>query len=540
MTRLPQGLLGLALVLCLPAALVAQSRPLYPVFPVPAAMQFNEEVALQKLVAAIDRHMEAFWKENDIKPAEPASDAEFLRRVSLDLVGHIPHAAEVRAFMADQRPDKRGKKIDELLGRAGHVNYLASALRREWVPQTNDTPDFRLLQAGFQFEAWIRDRLRTNAGQDEIVRDLLTAPTLYNRGQVPSGRFDEPSPMAFNQVAEFKPENVAASASRLFMGVKLECAQCHNHPFATYTREQFWEQAAFFADVQPTIANLPNSELKRQIRIPDTPKTVQAKFFNGKEPSWKDDESPRQTFVNWLTAPENPYFARNAANRLWAHFFGLGFTDPIDEPSDSNQPFIPELLNDLAKAYADSKYDNRFLMRALARSKAYQLSSKMSDPTQENPRYFARMNVKGMSGEQLYDSLAVATGFRDRSVNRGPFDRGGPRNEFLSKFASNEKRTEQQTSILQALTLMNGRLVNDQTNVQRSELLAAVADFPFRTTEDRVETAFLTVLSRPPTAEELQKFTSFIERGGADSDKKKGLADVFWALLNSSEFVLNH
>src|SRR5262249_35224999 len=156
-----------------------------------------------------------------------------------------------------------------------------------------------------------------------------------------------------------------------------ECAQCHNHPFATYTREQFWEQAAFFADVQPTIANLPNSELKRQIRIPDTPKTVKAKFFNGNEPAWREDESPRQTFVNWLTAPENPYFARNAANRLWAHFFGLGFTDPIDEPSDSNQPFIPELLNDLAKAYADAKFDNRFLMRAIARSKAYQLSSKM-------------------------------------------------------------------------------------------------------------------------------------------------------------------
>jgi hypothetical protein len=154
-------------------------------------------------------------------------------------------------------------------------------------------------------------------------------------------------------------------------------------------------------------------------------------------------------------------------------------------------------------------------MRAIARSKAYQLASRLSDDTQKDPRTFARMNVKGLSGEQLFDSLAVATGYRDPNPERArqPFNRGGPRSEFLTRFESNEKVTERQTSILQALTLMNGRFVNDQTSLDRSEALAAVVDYPFRTTEERVEAVFL---------------------------KKKALADVFWTLLNTSEFILNH
>ena len=305
------------------------------------------------------------------------------------------------------------------------------------------------------------------------------------------------------------------------MGVKLECAQCHNHPFEDISREQFWQTAAFFADLQPAIANSNDAKIKREILIqdmdPKKQKKVQATFFDGKEPAWKDGQSPRETFVNWLTSNDNPYFARNAVQRTWAHFFGLGFIDPIDEPSDKNPELVPELVDDLVKAFRASGFDNRFLMKAITRSKAYQLTSKQTDSTQLNPRHFARMPVKAMSAEQLFDSLGQATGFLDGNTGdpqRRAFG-GGPRREFLTKFASTERSIERQTSILQALTLMNGKFVNDQTSLERSNFLAA-------------------------TEEESEKFTSYVKRGGTQNDEKKALSDVFWALLNSSEFILNH
>ena len=544
MMRLRLPLAGLGLALLTSALSAAEPQPLVPVLPGPAAIQFNEEAAVQRLTAAIDQLMDDFWKRNDIKPSDPTTDAEFLRRISLDLAGRIPHAAELRAFLADKNPHKRAKKIDELLGRAGFVSHFSGVLRRDWVPQAAEDP--RLQFAGIQFENWLVGRVRANTALDDLVRDMLTAPTLFARNAPQVERFDlnSASPMAFNQVNEFKPENVAAAASRLFMGVKLECAQCHDHPFAPYKRDLFWEQAAFFAEVQPAVANASDVTFKRRIRIPDTTKTVQAKFFNGSDPDWRDGESPRQTFVRWLTGAENPYFARNAANRMWAYFFGLGFIDPVDEPSDDNQATVPEVLDTLARAFTESRYDLKLLMRAITRSKAYQLSSRLTDPSQGESRTFARMNVKGLSAEQLFDSLAMATGYRDPTPQNqrrfNGFGGGGVRGEFLVKFASTEKRTERQTSILQALTLMNGRFINDQTSLDRSETLAAIADYPFPSTEQRVEALFLTALSRPPTPEELQKFASYVERGGAASDRKKALADVFWSLLNTSEFILNH
>jgi hypothetical protein len=506
----------------------------------PPPRELASDRALEELVRAIDRHFDEFWARNDITPAPLADDAEFLRRLSLDLVGRIPSAAEARAFIESKDPDKRTKKIDELLARPGHLNFFATVLRQTWVPQTMDN---RQIEFGTpQFETWIRNRLRDHVPMDKMVREMLTVPTLFagRRGQV----FDQPgpdSPFLFIQANEFKPENVAAAASRLFLGVKIECAQCHNHPFAAYKKEQFWELAAFFAEVQPTIANLNDPKYKREIKIPDTPKVVQARFFgDDRDPVWDAKKSPRETFVDWLTAKDNPFFARNIVNRTWAHFLGHGIIDPIDEPSEDNPPVIPELLDDLAKAYTDSGYDLRFLIKAVVRSKPYHLTSRQTHESQADPKRFARMSVKAMRAEQLYDSLGRATGYHDPTpAAERPFT-FGPRSEFLGKFASTEKLTEKQTSILQALTLMNGRLVNDQTSLDRSQFLAGVVDAPFLDTKGKVEALFLASLSRLPAPNEADKFGSYVDRGGAGGDKKKAVTDVFWALLNSSEFVLNH
>jgi hypothetical protein len=495
---------------------------------------------VEATVRTIDGHLTAFWSKNDIIPAPMADDAEFFRRLSLDVIGRIPTASESRAFIDSTDPDKRTKKTEELLGRTGYLNHFASVLRQTWVPQTIDNPQLQFVAP--QFEGWVRSQLKDNVPMDKVVRELLTVRTLFAGRGAETFRLDaEQSPFAFVQANEFKPENVAASASRLFMGVKIECAQCHNHPFAPYKKEQFWELAAFFAEVQPAIANLSDAKFKREIRIPgDKPKTVQARFFgDANEPAWDARKSPRETFADWLTAKDNPFFARNLVNRTWAHFLGLGIIDPIDEPAADNPPVIPELLDDLAKAYAGSGFDTKFLIRVITRSKAYQLTSRQTHPSNADPRRFARVAVKAMSGEQLFDSLATATGYFDGTPAR---ERRffGLRQEFITKFGSSEKLTEKQTSILQALTLMNGRFVNDQTSLDRSQFLAGVIDAPFLDTAGKVDVLFLGALSRKPTQAEAEKFGSYIDRGGAVGDKKKAVTDVYWALINSSEFGLNH
>ncbi len=506
------------------------------------------------LAAAIDRHLAADWAARGIVPAVPADDAEFCRRAHLDLIGRAPRVSETLDFLEDKAADKRTKLVDRLLGTAPHAAHFAAVTRAAWLPQTVNNVQFA--GSGFQLEQWLRKQFRDNVPADRTVRALLEVQyTTVSPAGAPM-RFvqaagtdpDRNSIIGFYQANEAKAENVAAAVSRLFVGVKLECAQCHDHPFAPYTKDQFWEFAAFFADLSRTPTNRPSEETPRgpqatrnRIAIPNSDRVVVAKFFDGKEPEWSEVMTPRQELAAWLTARENPYFARNLANRTWAHFFGVGIVDPVDEPGDNNAPSHPELLDELGRTFALWAYDNRLLIRAITRTKAYQLSSRMSHPTQADPRRFARMNLKGLTPAQLFDSLVSATGYREPAQFRGQmfpgFVQGGnPRSVFLNRFASTDRATETSTTILQALMLMNGSFVDAQTAPETAELLAAVADMPGWDTKRRVEAVFLAALARRPTADEAERFASYVERG----DRRKALGDVFWALLNSPEFLFNH
>jgi hypothetical protein len=384
------------------------------------------------IAALIDRHLAADWAARGIKPAAPADDAEFVRRVYLDLIGRAPKAAETRDFVDDPNPDKRKLLVEKLLTMPGHAGHFASVTRAAWLPQT--LTNIQFAQFGFQFENWLRIRFRDNTPADEMVRRLLTVNfTVVSRNQQftqvqPNGNDpDGFTLVGFYQANEVKAENLGAAVSRLFLGVKLECAQCHDHPFAPYTKEQFWEFAAFFADLNITTRpGIPRPKIdaakvdgpatpqsdKNRITIPNSDKTVVARFFDGTDPEWSTERTPRQELANWLTSPTNPFFGKNMANRMWAHFFGYGILDPIDEPGDNNQPTHPELLEELGKAFAAAKFDNRVLIRGIVRSQAYQLSSKMTHPSQANARGFARMNLKGLTPAQLFDSMVAATGHR--------------------------------------------------------------------------------------------------------------------------------
>jgi hypothetical protein len=508
---------------------------------------------VEKLAAAIDRHIAQRWTDSGSEPAPVADDAEFLRRVYLDLAGRIPTVEEARTFLRDRRPDKRVHLVEQLLGGSRYVAHFTTVWRMLLLPEAGNNFQVRLQQPSF--EAWLKQMVIRNAGYDEIARELLTMPLGKGSEVDLFLGAASPTPMAFYAAKEFKPENLAASTARVFLGVNVECAQCHNHPFAEWKREQFWGFAAFFAGVKSRRTQdllLPDKELpdKRELVIPGTERVAQARFLDGTEPVWKSKSNNRTTLAAWMTAPNNPYFARSAVNRLWAYFFGTGLIDPVDEMvGGDHHPSHPELLDLLAREFAAHRFDVKFLIRAITASRTYQLTSAATHQPESLAReLFARMPLRGLTAEQIFDSVAAATGYRDSGGGDDLLssifgNNRSARSEFLTRFANQpERATEAQTSILQSLSLMNGKVVAAATSLENSETLAAIVETPFITTEDRIETLYLATLSRKPTEKEIRRTVQFIKAAGkrGKSSDKEALADVFWALLNSPEFIVNH
>ncbi len=505
---------------------------------VPAAPAWAESSRdAEALAAQMDQYLAARWQAAGAKAAPAAGDAEFLRRVSLDLTGTIPPVSEVRAFLADSAPDKRRRLIGRLLNSPLYISHFTNVWRLAWLGDGAEVDNLGLRPG---FEAWLRARLKANVGYDRMVREILTsAPAVNLRVELSDeSTIAQPggsgvSPGGFYLINENKPEKLAGGTSRLFLAVRLECAQCHNHPFAEWTREQFWEYAAFFAGAQ-------NGGNRTTIAIPKAGKTVQARFPDGSQPNFKKGLSPRVVLADWTTSPDNPYFARAAANRMWAYFFGVGLMEPVDDLLREGGK--NELLDELARSFAEHHFDLKYLINAIVSTRAYQLTSAAADPSQDDPRLFARMSVKALSTEQVVASLIEATGYQAPAGRpREPVGPGLLQMELGGSFARQPgKPTEFQTSVPQALALMNGKFVNDATALERGGTLPAVAGAPFLDTRGRVETLYLAALGRKPTAEESGRLVSYVERGGPSGDSGLALADVFWALLNSSEFVLNH
>jgi hypothetical protein len=518
--------------------------------PVPAPPQPSAEAAA--LAARIDRMLEATWVEKGITPAGPADDAEFLRRAYLDLAGRIPTVSEARAFLADTRSDRRRHLVAGLLNRPSYARHFTTVWRHLLLPEADSNVQLQIFSSGF--DGWLRQQFVKNVPYDEMVRDLLTTKIDQQAGR---RGFDirtigEPTPIAYYLAKESKAENLASAAARVFLGIRLECAQCHDHPFAEWKRDQFWGLAAFFAGIRapdsPNGFAFPDREVldRRELAIPGTDRVIQATFPDGTEPEWKFKVGPRQTLAEWVTAKGNPYFAKAIVNRAWAHFFGVGLVEPVDEMAGGQDTTVyhAAILDQLAREFVNHKYDLKFLFEAIVSTRAYQLSSR----GRGDAPLFSRHPLRGLTGEQLYDSLAVATGQSD-AVAADPFGRfnGGnnARNEFLTKFAPQPgKPTDHETSIIHALTLMNGRFVGDATSPTRSELLTAVLEAPFLDDRGRIEAIYLATVSRPPTPQEIDRATEFLDRVAAADNAKKNrneaVADVFWALLNSAEFVFNH
>jgi hypothetical protein len=480
------------------------------------------------LSGRIDAHLAARQARDGVRAAPPADDPEFFRRLCLDLIGRIPTVAELKDFLDDDRHDKRARWADELLGGPDYSGLCAANFATHWRKLLLARAGASARAFAPKLEGWLARNFRENTPYDRLVRGLLAGPD----GQ------------AFYRAHDNKPADIAGSTARLFLGVKLECAQCHDdRTGAPWKRTQFWEYAAFFGGPGEKGDGPP-----ARIQIPDTKTWVEGHFLDGARPAARPGIPPRALLAQWMTRPDNPWFARAAVNRLWHYFFGTGLIDPVDGLGSADASCShPELLDQLTRQFIAHHFDQKYLIRALVGSRAYQRTSRPSHDSQKDPRHFARAAVRGLRPEQVYQSLLTATGFRPELASTPPgpdrgFGRPSIAGQFLAHFNDpHEEPIAAQTSIQQALFLMNDRLMDDATSLRGSRVLAAVAKAGGkRSTAQQVEELYLAVLSRPPRPEESERLVRYVETGGAVRGRTAALCDVFWALLNSPEFALQH
>lgn len=501
--------------------------------PTPASKLSDAET-----LQSIDSLLERLWRENGVEPASAATDEELLRRVYLDLAGRTPTVTEVRNYLTDASPDRYRALVDRLLVSRDHATHLAAVWRTFLLPEGVDLAKFGGVQA---FEGWLSERFAANAPYDQLVRELLMA----------EGRLSKSGPLVFYAALKLDADQLAARTARVFLGMRLECAQCHDDPFEPWTQRDFWSYAAFFARISRPQAKLETvSTVMRvhdvdrgEVKLPDSEMVVPPQFLDGQA----IDESPeaaarRRQLALWLTGPGNPYFARAAANRVWAHLFGRGIVDPVDGFGTRHPPRSAELLDLLAGQLIRDKFDLRNLFRTIVLSKAYRLSSGAAEADEKRLEWFAQMNVKTLSAEQLYDCIAVASMLAEPAADGFALARVGNsrRDEFLQDFSTLSGRpTEYQGGIPQALTLMNGALIGDATSLASGGLLKSL-EAPFFSDDERIEVLYLATLSRRPNESEWMLLRQHLAERDREASVLEPLADILWALLNGAEFTMNH
>jgi hypothetical protein len=491
-----------------------------------------------ELAERIDEHLNAKLTAEKVPASPRCDDAEFLRRVSIDILGVIPPPEKVLAFLANTDPNKRTKLIDELLASPRYGDHQADVWTRLIIPKDSNN---RFLKPA-QLRDWLAKSFNENKPWNQLVTDLLTA----------SGSTEENGAAVF-YMANNSVDKMTDLTSRLFMGVQLQCAQCHNHMFVPeWKQDDYWGMSAFFLKVRtsnPKAAkgggevSVDETPVMRPNRrnLPEAAKILPPKFFLGDKPNVADREPLRPVLAKWLTAAANPYFAPAMVNRTWAHFFGRGIVNPIDDFQEKNKPSHPELLQDLSQQFIGSGYNLKQLIKAICLSDAYQRTSRPVDGNKDDVTLFSHMSIKNLTPSQLYDCLEQVLGSDDTNeVRRGrkqqQAQRGGPRNPreaFIAFFQTDDGTDplEYQAGIPQALRLMNSQARNSAAVVNR---IAKPGD----KAEVVIERLYLMTLSRKPTPEETSKLLAIANKN--KSEIKKVYEDILWALLNSSEFAMNH
>ena len=487
------------------------------------------------LARQIDARLNEKLAAAKIIPSARCTDEEFLRRAYLDITGVIPTPEKAKRFLDDASPTKRAILIDELLADPNYGRKQSDI----WTPKLYARDSANRFITREPFTAWLKEQFNKNVPWNEFVYSLVAA----------TGTVDV-NPAVTYFLANRTIDKLTDTTTQHFMGVRLGCAQCHNHPFTDTKQIEYWGIAAFYSKVAPDRpqngnkggdnAKLGVSEGPRETKLkdffPESTKRVPAKFLGAEEPKMNSSEPYRPVLAKWLTSTENPFFAKAMVNRTWAAYFGNGIIDPIDDMIKTRQPSHPELLNELADHFARSGFDLKYLVKAICLTDAYNRSARAAGNNGEDHELLSHMNVKLMSAEELFDSLAVLTGpganseaMKKKEAAGGKGQPTGPRAVFVNFFlAGNEESnpTEYEAGIPQALKLMNSKLSGNPATIKQ---FGATNSKP----AEVLEKMYLAALSRKPTAEETKRFTEYLGKTGTPAE---AYSDVLWALVNSSEF----
>ncbi|WP_231746615.1 DUF1549 and DUF1553 domain-containing protein [Maioricimonas rarisocia] len=485
----------------------------------------------------IDELVAAKLNKLRIHPSEKCSDSEFIRRVYIDLVGLLPTHAEFEEFVNSPDPDKRAKKIDELLSRKEFTEIWVSKWAEWLMMRSNNQVSNKSIVLYYQ---WLVEQISNNVPLDVMVKDLLSSS---------GGTFSVPQTNFYE--IERDQLKVAENVAQIFMGMRIQCAQCHNHPFDRWTQDDYYNFASFFSQIgrkrgedyrEQIIYNRGGGEVKH----PVTGQNAVPVFLGGGKPEIKGGQDRREVLANWLASPDNPYFAENFANRVWHHFFGVGVVDPVDDVRVSNPPSNPELLETLARKFTESNYDFKGLVRDICLSNTYQRSTQRNESNMTDERNFAHQTIRRIKAESMLDIISQVTNTKDDFAKLPPGARavqiadGATSTYFLTTFGRAKRETacscevQMEPTLSQALHLMNGDTVNNK--IRQGGLLKQLKDEGLDPMQI-VERLYVTCLARKPTEEEKASLAPLFAEG---SNVDQGLEDVFWALLNSREFLFNH
>jgi hypothetical protein len=478
-----------------------------------------------------------------IVPSAPCTDAEFLRRASLDAIGALPTPDAARAFLADPDAHKRDKLIDRLLADPRYADHWAD----KWADLLRPNPFRAGVKSVYVLDQWLRDAFRRNVPYDQFVREILLA----------SGSTHRDGPVVVLRDKR-EPADIGAFTSQIFLGVRIECARCHHHPNEKWSQEDFYQLAAFFAPLKRKGQGIsapisgeaeyvwfsPGGEVKH----PVSDEVMKPRALDGPPVAPDDRRDPRAALAEWMTGRDNPYFARAAVNRVWAELMGRGIVHPVDDFRASNPPTNGPLLDALAADFVAHGYDLKHLVATILKSRTYQLSSAPNETNVGDARNFSRYLRRRPSAEVLLDAVSVVTGVREPLQGAPPDARAEQAwnyridSDFLDAFSrpnpSADPPCERDAggSVVQALHLMNsGRLTEKLSN--KGGRAAALAGSMLEPKEI-AEELYLAAYSRLPTADELGVAVAAFSL--KDATRQSATEDVLWALLNSAEFVLNH
>jgi hypothetical protein len=491
------------------------------------------------------------WRELGLAPSEEAGDEAFVRRAYLDITGTLPTAAAVTAFVSDKAADKRDKLIDKLVETPEYAYYFAN----KWadVLRVKRRGSASRAEGTFAFHAWIRDAMAADMPYDQFVREIVCAN---------GDELKAPPTVWYKEVAS--AENFVDDLSQVFLGQRMACANCHHHPYEKWSQDDYWGLAAFYGRVGkkqlPTAGRNNDGQNRNQLVYVKATGSVTNKRSNKVAPLKPLDaepmavdaaDDPRQKLADWMADPKNPFFARAVANRYWAHFFGRGIVDPIDDMRVTNPPSNPELLDALAKTLVDNKFSLKAMVKTICKSRTYSLSAVPTDANKSDKQSFARYYPKRLSAEVVFDAVCQVT---DAPSQFGglPADANAPRRAIMlpdesftsyfldvfgrpQRISACECERVNEASLAMTLHMLNSQEVQDK--IARAGGRADKLAKDPRPDDEKVAELFLAAIGKRPSADQLAMAKTHLAKHA--KDKKQAYENIVWALLNTKAFLFN-